>query len=267
MRAVVSTIGGDDSIRLLPYLDLDLIRAHPKALLGFSDTTVALTVFLRAGVVSFYGPSLMTDLAEHGGIRPFVKRAIRRALFESQPFELEAAETWTEEFADWGDPVARNRVRQFEPNEGWVWLQGDTRVEGRLIGGCAEVLETLKGTPGWPAPELWDRAVLVLETSELVPSPTWVGAWLRNYGAQGILQQLSALLIGRPYRYTPEMRGALYDQIRAVLAEFARSDLPVVANMDFGHTSPQMVLPLGCRAAVDPVVRRIEILEAPTAES
>jgi muramoyltetrapeptide carboxypeptidase LdcA involved in peptidoglycan recycling len=50
-----------------------------------------------------------------------------------------------------------------------------------------------------------------------------------------------------------------------VLAEFEREDLPVVANMDFGHTSPQMVVPLGCRATIDPGAKRVAVLESPVA--
>ncbi len=59
IAGIVSTIGGDDSIRLLRYLDLDVIRNNPKVFLGFSDTTVTHFAAYRAGLVSFYGPSFM----------------------------------------------------------------------------------------------------------------------------------------------------------------------------------------------------------------
>lgn len=266
VRGVVSTIGGDDAVRVLPRLDLELIRARPKAFVGFSDTTAPLLAFLRAGVVGFYGPSLMTDLAETGGVRPEVRRGVEQALFAGAPFALAPAAEWTEEHADWGDPEASRRMRTWAPNDGWAWLQGEARAEGSLIGGCAEVLEMCKGTAWWPAPDAWDGAVLVLETSEDVPTPPWVGYWLRNYGAQGVLGRLAALVLGRPYRYTPDMTRDLYAEVRRVLAEFGRADLPVVANVDMGHTSPQLTLPLGCRAAVDPVARTVAIVESPTAD-
>ncbi|MFC6617607.1 LD-carboxypeptidase [Deinococcus radiophilus] len=76
---MVSIIGGDDSIRLLPYLDLALIRAHPKVFLGYSDATVTLTQFLRAGVMAYHGPAVLTDLAENGGIHPYVAQSLRQA--------------------------------------------------------------------------------------------------------------------------------------------------------------------------------------------
>lgn len=63
IKAIISTIGGDDSIRILPYLDLDTICSNPKVFLGYSDTTISHLACLRAGLVSFYGPSIILTFA------------------------------------------------------------------------------------------------------------------------------------------------------------------------------------------------------------
>jgi muramoyltetrapeptide carboxypeptidase LdcA involved in peptidoglycan recycling len=257
VRGIVSTIGGDDAVRVVPHLDRALIRAHPKPFLGFSDTTAVLLAFHAAGVVSYHGPSLMTDLAETGGIRPEVRASVLSALFSEAPYIIVPSAQWSEARADWGDPVARAQPRTFVPNAGWTWLQGwggptaPARVAGRLLGGCAEVLEMCKGTGVWPSVDAWNGAVLLLETSELVPSPLWVGYWLQNYGAQGILQRLTGLLLGRPYSYTAAQHADLHTTVRTVLAEWGRADLPVLADVDLGHTSPQLVLPIGARVVID----------------
>src|SRR5690606_5258293 len=81
-------------------------------------------------------------------------------------------------------------------------------------------------------------------------------------GSQGVLERAAALLLARPMRYTAEQRWLLYEAVLRVLAEFDRGDMPVVANLDFGHTSPQMVLPFGCLARVDPARREVVLLEA-----
>ncbi|MFC4638725.1 S66 family peptidase [Deinococcus hohokamensis] len=257
---MVSIIGGDDSVRLLPHLDLGLIRAHPKAFLGYSDTTVTLLQFLRAGVQAYYGPSLLTDLAENGGMNPFVVQGVRRALVDDPaPYDLAPAPAWTEAFVDWADEAQQNVPRPMTPGDGWVWLQGEAPAQGHLIGGCLEVLDMLNGTPGWLTPDLWAGAVLALETSEEVPPPAQVGYWLRNYAAQGILEGLAGLLLARPRGYTPEMTEALYGWVRRVLREVGREDLPVVANVDFGHTSPQLTLPLGAQVRLDPETGRITV--------
>ncbi len=141
-------------------------------------------------------------------------------------------------------------------------LQGDGAVEGTLLGGNIEVLEMAKGTAVWPADEVWDGAVVLLETSEEAPSPAQVGCWLRNYAATGILARIGAVLLARPQHYAQRDMFALWDTVQRVLAEAGRADLVVVANVDYGHSSPMGVLPLGCRARVDPVTRTIGVLEA-----
>ena len=70
IRGIISTIGGEESIRLLPFLDLAVIRANPKVFLGYSDTTVAHLACFSAGLCSFYGPAIMTGFAENGGHVP-----------------------------------------------------------------------------------------------------------------------------------------------------------------------------------------------------
>ncbi|MCP2015315.1 muramoyltetrapeptide carboxypeptidase LdcA involved in peptidoglycan recycling [Deinococcus sp. HSC-46F16] len=260
IHGLVSVIGGDDSVRLLPFLDLDLIRAHPKVFLGYSDATVTLTQFLRAGVMAYHGPALLTDLAENGGMHPFVAEGVRRTLVdEPRPFDLAPAPEWTQARMDWADEGAQAVRRPFQPGDGWVWLQGEAPAEGHLMGGCLEVLDMLGGTPGWPASDLWHGAVLALETSEDVPPPRQVGYWLRNYAAQGLLAGAAGLLLARPRGYTPEMVVELSGWVRRVLREAGREDLPVVANVDFGHTSPQLTLPLGGRARLDPAAGRVTV--------
>jgi muramoyltetrapeptide carboxypeptidase LdcA involved in peptidoglycan recycling len=141
-------------------------------------------------------------------------------------------------------------------------LQGASPAEGRLFGGCFEVLEMMKGTRFWPAPGFWDGRILFFETSEDVPPPDTVSYWLRNYGMQGVFDRVSALLVGRPRDYDDAAKARLDELIvRVVAGEFGRPDLPIVSNLDFGHTDPQWILPLGVLATVDPVGRSIRLLE------
>ena len=265
VKGVFSCIGGYESVRILPFLDEKVIREHPKIFMGFSDSTVQHIAFFNAGVASFYGPSMLAGLSTLKAY-PYTLESIRRTLFSAEPVgRLELAPAWTESFLDWNTPnyaAKADTPQPLQPNEGWVWLQGEARAEGCLLGGCADVLEMLKGTRWWPPLEHWRGAILYLETSEVVSPPNFVESWLRNYASQGILGELSGLLLARPYGYTDEMKGELYRAVTRVLSECGREDLPVVANMDFGHTSPMMVLPNGCRAGVDPARRQVEVLEA-----
>jgi muramoyltetrapeptide carboxypeptidase LdcA involved in peptidoglycan recycling len=54
IKAIISTIGGGDSVRILPFLDLDIIRKNPKVVIGYSDTTVTHLACYKAGLMSYY---------------------------------------------------------------------------------------------------------------------------------------------------------------------------------------------------------------------
>lgn len=97
------------------------------------------------------------------------------------------------------------------------------------------------------------------ETSEEKPSPAWIDGVLQDYENMGVLSRLSGMLIGRPYAYDDAWRRELPE---VVSARTERYDFPIVMGMDFGHTAPQMTLPIGCRAEIDVAQRRFAILEA-----
>jgi len=143
IAGIISTIGGDDSIRLLPFLDLDVIRAHPKVFMGYSDTTITLMAGFQAGLVTFYGPAIMSGFAENGGMFPYMVDSVRRTLFSSAPIGRVAPNTegWTVEFLDWAEPENQARRRKLTRSTGWKFLQGSGVRRGRLVGGCLEVFD------------------------------------------------------------------------------------------------------------------------------
>lgn len=263
IKAIFSTIGGDDSIRILPYLDLDLIRSHPKIFMGYSDTTITHFAFLRVGVASFYGPSIMAGFGENGGLFPYMVDAVQRALFSSESIgEINPnSEGWTVEHLDWANPDFQSQKRRLQPASGWQWLQGKGIHRGRLIGGCFEVLDWLRGTEWWPTLDQWQNAILFLETSEDAPSPEWVKSALRTLAATDVLRRLSGILYARPGGQIAPSRFAEYDAVlrSVVIEEEGLSDLPIITQMDFGHTDPMFVLPYGAMAEIDCERRRFSI--------
>jgi muramoyltetrapeptide carboxypeptidase LdcA involved in peptidoglycan recycling len=265
IRAVISTIGGDDSIRILPHVDLSVLRKHPKIFMGYSDTTVTHFACMSAGVKSFYGPSFMSGFAENGGMHGYLAESVRRTLFSDVPVgEVRPnIDGWTVERLEWADPANQSRRRALVPSTGWRWLQGTGRVGGPLIGGCIDVMEYLKGTAVWPALEAWRGAILFLETSEEAPAPLNVGRWLRSYGVQGILDSLAAILIGRPGGH--RLPAADHERYDAAVLRVVRDELglstAIIAGMDFGHTDPFFVLPYGTHAEIDCDAHRFSITE------
>lgn len=261
IAGIVSTIGGDDSIRILPYLDLDVIRRNPKIFLGFSDTTISHFACLKAGLTSFYGPSIMAGFGENGGPFAYMMDAIRAIMCRSEPAVIPENEGgWTYERLNWGDPSLQSQPRRLQPHLGWRW-QGKGVHRGRLLGGCVEVLDWLRGTPVWPDAAEWRDSIIFLELSEESPTPTAFKRFLRALGATGALHGARAILFGRPYGGASTFDA--YDAIlQSVCAELSLGDLPLVTRMDFGHTEPMCVLPYGVEAEVDCDARQIRLVEA-----
>lgn len=253
IRAIVASIGGDDSIRLLPYLDRVVIAANPTILLGYSDTTTLLVAARRLGLVTFHGPSVMAGLSQMGALPAAYERHVRDLLMTTgDGYAYPGFGGFVEGYPDWADPTRVGDVNAWQTDSGTRVLQGSGRVVGELFGGCLEVLDWLRGSWAWPDSDEWSGRLLFLETSEEKPSPLQVERVLRTFGVAGMFDRVAGIMLGRPRDHSVEERVALEGAIQAVVAdEFGRPDLPIVAGLPFGHTDPQWVLAIGVHAELD----------------
>lgn len=64
VNGIICMMGGDDSYRVLPYIDLNVIKDNPKVFMGYSDITSWMAVFAKAGIRAYYGPNLLTPIAQ-----------------------------------------------------------------------------------------------------------------------------------------------------------------------------------------------------------
>lgn len=260
IKAIFSCIGGDESIRILPYIDFDIIKNNPKIFLGYSDTTVAHFICLKSNLSSFYGPSILAEFAENIKIFDYTAHWIRKVLFDDSKIGLiSATKEWTGERIEWFQKNT-SVEKIMRKNQGYEFLQGKGIVKGPMIGGCIEVMEMIKGTVLWPSDENFKDAILFFETSEDTPEPSYIEYWLRNYGSQGILQKLKAIIFGKPYqeKYYEEYKNS----IMKVISELELYDLPIICNMSFGHNQPMICLPYGAMAEIDCENETFSILES-----
>lgn len=267
IKAIISTIGGNDQIRILPYLDADCIVSNPKSFLGYSDNTNLHLLLWNLGIVSYYGGNLMTQFAMQGNMHDFTARYIKKALFETEIGDVHSAPTWTDYDLKWEEQQNLTQTRPLYESDGWHWHNPVNEiVKGRLWGGCLEVLDLHLSVKRY-LPQL-DRlagCVLYLETSEEMPTEGFVYRFLAALGELGILHKFKALLFGRPKaqfcgKIPPEGRDAfILNQKQAVkraLKDYS-CDLPVVFNLNFGHTDPQLLIPNGSTAVIDCVKKTL----------
>jgi len=114
----------------------------------------------------------MAGFAENGGLFSYMIESVRKTLFSNEPIgEIQPNQSgWTVERQEWRIPENQQRKRTPQPCSGWKFLQGKGVHQGRLLGGCFEVLDWLRGTDFFPSLEQWQGAILFLETSEEAPS-------------------------------------------------------------------------------------------------
>jgi len=264
VTAVFSAIGGDDSIRILPYVDLDVIRDNPKIFMGYSDTTISHLIMHKAGLCSFYGPSVMCEFGEYVKMFDYTRRAVEDILFGTwEEYELLPSPEWTDDYITWQESNIHVSHKMKKDTHGYEVLNGSGTARGRLLGGCIDVFMMAVGTSVWPALDEWKDAILFFETSEEKPSPEYIVYMLRNLAAQGILNMINGIIVGKPKdeAYYEEYKEAI---LRVVLLEEHLDGLPVIYNVNIGHAKPIGILPYGIETELDCDNKRIRFLESPT---
>lgn len=237
VAGVLTVIGGFNSNQLLPRIDWDLIRANPKILCGYSDITALQNAILaRADLVTYSGPHWSTFGMQHH-FEP-TRDAFVDCLFRDEPFDLRPSDQWSDD--EW---YLDQRNRRLEPNEGW-WPLANGRASARLVGGNLCTLSLLQGTQYMPP---LDGTVLFLE-DDCESKPHHFDRHLTSLLQQPNAEGVRGLLIGRFQRQSGMTRELLEQIVRTK----PRLDgLPVIANLDFGHTDPLITLPVGGDVEVD----------------
>ena len=199
IKAIFCAIGGSDSVRILPYMDYDVIRNNPKIFMGYSDTTVSHFVMNKAGVVSYYGPSIMCEFGEYVKMIDYTENAVQNILFNNTDgYFVDSSDEWSNDSVGWQEENINIQRKMIPEEHHYEVLSGTGVVTGELLGGCLDVFPMIVGTDIWPKTDEWEGKILLLETSEDKTSPDYVLYYLRNLGAQGILNKINGIIVGKP---------------------------------------------------------------------
>ncbi len=231
IRGILCLRGGYGSMRLLPLLDFQEIRKHPKVFCGFSDIT-ALHVALqqKCGFITFHGPMPQKD---YRTLDDYSLDSLKNALFHHQ-FSFK-------------NP----------PKEPLLPLFGG-EAEGILIGGNLSLIQSLQGSSYAPQTE---KKILFLEE---VNEPIYrIDRMLTSLRLSGALTGLSGILLGT-FTKQDENTSPLPESLLSLFREiFAPLDIPVLAGLSAGHHFPQMTLPLGARIFFSTDPCRLQLCRKP----
>ncbi|MER5713001.1 S66 peptidase family protein [Streptomyces sp. NPDC002122] len=262
IRAVVPPWGGETAIDLLPLLDWERLRdAEATWLVGFSDMATVMTpLTLLTGTATLHGSNLMdTPYRVPEGLLSWldIAAAPRGHAFTQVPPNRHRA-------GGWDDYGVRPDVREFTLDAPGRWTrldgEGDVEVEGRLIGGCIEMLCNLTGTPyldvsGFARAESPEGLLVYVEAGG--DDAFAICRYLHGMRLAGVFDEANAILVGRTS--APD-RDSL-SQHQAVLDALGPLNVPIIADVECGHVAPYLPIVNGARGRVVHTASRSELTQ------
>lgn len=250
VKLILTVIGGFNSNQLLRHLDYELIQNNPKRLCGFSDiTALANAIYAKTGLVTYSGPHFFNFGQKHGF--EFTEDAFIRCHVASEPFEIPMSTQYIDGY--W----ATNQDQpDYITNDG-LHVLNEGKATGTIIGGNLCTLNLLHGTEFMPSPT-GDIILFLEDDNESLPHT--FDRDLQSLLHLPLAQQIKGVIVGR-FEKASEMSPEKLSAIFSSKSEL--KGIPVIADVDFGHTTPLITLPIGGKAIINAAREKpsIEIIE------
>ena len=255
IQILMASIGGNNTNSILPYIDYEYLKKHPKIIIGYSDTTaLLLAVYAKTGLVTFYGPAAASSFGE---LPPFVDWTFKyfESMIKSEitcPYDYQMPEFWTDEVIKWDE---QNRSKEQYKND-WICVKPGV-CQGRLIGGNLNTMEGFFGTEYMP--EIKKGDILFIEDS--LKDACTIERSFSLLKLAGVLDRVSGIILGKHEKFDDNGTGRKpYEILQEVLGE---TEIPILAEFDCCHTHPMFTLPIGCQVKLDAEKKRVSLLESP----
>lgn len=246
VKGILTTIGGFNSNQLLRYIDFSIIKSNPKRLCGYSDiTALSNAIYTKTGLISYSGPHFSSFAMLYGC--EYTTEYFKKMMMDKGSVYVSQSDEWSDD--SW---YLDQEERTFIKNEGpYIINEGET--EGVIIGGNLCTFNLLQGTEFMPS---LINSVLFLEDDSEV-TPVTFDRDLQSLIHQPGFNQVKGIVIGRFQKPTKMNRGLL-EQI--VKSKKELNKLPVVADVDFGHTTPIITFPIGGSVKLKAFDKKIELV-------
>lgn len=227
VKAIMAQTGGYSASSVLEYLDYELITANPKPFIGMSDVTnFHMAFFTKCHMVGFH----MDDVLH------FNKELFLKFLTTNEvPGIISPLTEWEQ------------------------WRKG--KAEGILIGGNLHLFANLIGTEFFPPLNIFDGAILYWEE---VGEPLHnIARFLTHLKYAGVLDKISGMLIGKityikPAREKEIVEPTVKELVLDVLKDYK---FPIMSNLDFGHFTVNIPMPVGIKVSFDTAKKELNFLE------
>ena len=246
VKGILTVIGGWNVNQLFDHLDWDLIKNNPKVFAGFSDIdALSNAIYSQTGLITYSAPLfIFFGQKKHN---QYTKEYFQKAVMSSEPFNLRASSHFSDD--EWYQDQGK---RNWLPSKGWQVIQ-EGEAEGLMISSNLSSLNILQGTKYMPD---LNGVILFLEEAGLF-NPMQFDRKLQSL-VQTKDFNIRGLVLGR------FQKGAMSDELlnRILSSKPQLRSIPIIANVDYGHTDPKMTLPIGGRVSLsaDPKKPVIQIL-------
>ncbi len=231
VKAIITVVGGYNSNQLLKYIDWELIKKNPKIFCGYSDiTAICNAIFAKTGLVTYYGPHYSSFGQKL--YFDYTLECFKRCLFKNDLLEIEPSKNWSDDC--W---QKSQEDRELIQNKGFLMINEGSAV-GVALGGNLCTLNLLQGTEFFPSLE---KSILFIEDDDEVGIETF-DRDLQSLIHLPEFKKVKGIVIGRFQKESKVKQNLLFKSIKS---KKELEKLPVLADVDFGHTDPKITFPIG----------------------
>lgn len=257
VKCIMASIGGYVSVSMLPYIDYDYLKKHPKVIVGHSDiTSLLLAINEKCGFPTFYGPNLVTSFTHKQFYQDYALDTFLKVINHSVPYTILKPEYYTDEATDWY--TTKEVFNQTLKNEKTIPSEWKTIVpgiaKGRLIGGNTDNFSLLYGNPYCPVIQEGD--ILFLEN--INEEVDFFERAVASLYIHGIFDKISGLILGKPKGYNDLHSNK--SELDILFEIIGNPKFPILADVDCGHTVPIITLPIGAEIEMNAEKKEITVL-------
>ncbi len=253
VKMIIPSIGGTNSNSILPYIDYEAFRHHPKIVIGLSDiTAILLALYSKTGVPVFYGPTVATTLGEFPPLIEDTVKSFQNMFIDvvQAPYLIPMPKMWSDDHVNWLEKTAEKKLY----NNEWICVQKG-KTKGRLIGGNLNTMYGTIGTEYFPIIEDGDL-LLIEDTTKTAAIIEKNFAMLKLHG---IFDKISGIILGKHEQYDDLGTGRKPYEI--LLEQLEGRDIPILADFDSCHTHPLQTMPIGRHVELNATEKTITLIE------
>lgn len=236
ISAIVCLRGGSGAARILPLLDYQVIKANPKALMGYSDiTALHCAIQSQTGLISFHGPN------GSGSWNSYHVSQFQQVFFEQKLVSFK------NQIGEGDDLVAKgNRIQTLSSGS----------VDGKILGGNLTVLTALSGTPYYP--DFQDSILFIEDVGE---DPYRIDRMMSTLQLNGTLSKIKGFIFGQCSECKPGSGYGAFTVDQLMDHYILPLGIPAYIGAMIGHIPKQFILPIGAKVRMNANSGTITMLE------